>query len=385
MDIPDPPSTTYSRIEDTLEETGADSFVHIGDRFDDLLRYLTRFDGPDRPYAFVYVDGEAILCAPALFTEQAQREFPGTTVLSADEQTGSNAPERVLSVLNKRANGNQILVPPQVPTGAFRTIEKNVADVLVERIDVGRARKTPAEQSCHEFVQAVTQQGMARAEEVLASATIDGDELRWRDQLLTTDRLRREVNAVLASHGVRDAGNTVIGAGPTCADLHFTGQDTIRPGETVLLDISPRGPYGYYGDLTRTFVVGEFDEWVASTYEAVEAAQDAALEILEDGAGTRASAVHDAASDALADYGFETGDVEVGMYHGVGHGVGVSLHEAPSLTSDVALKSGHVVTVEPGVYDPETGGVRIEDLVVVTEDGYENLTEYPRTVTPNTT
>jgi Xaa-Pro aminopeptidase len=305
-------------------------------------------------------------------------------VLAAADQTASNAPERALEVVNERASGTRVLVPPSVPADAYRTIEQNVEEILVEQIDVGRARKDAAERSCHEFVQTAAQKGMARAEEVLASAAIDGDELRWRGDRLTAEHLRREVNAALASHGVRDAGNTVIGAGPTCADLHFTGQDTIRPGETVLLDVSPRGPHGYYGDLTRTFVVGEPDEWAASVYEAVEAAQDAALAVLEDGGGTRAAAVHEAASEVLADYGFETGDVEVGMYHGVGHGVGISLHESPSLTSDVALESGNVVTVEPGVYDPETGGVRIEDLVVVTEDGYENLTEYPRTLTSNT-
>jgi Xaa-Pro aminopeptidase len=384
MDIPDPPSTTYSRVADALEETGADAFVHVGDRFDDLLRYLTRFDGPDRPYAFVYAAGEAILCAPALFAEQAQHEFPGQAVLAAADQTASNPAERALDVLNERASGTRVLVPPSVATDAYRTLAGNVGEVFVEHIDVGRTRKDTAERSCHEFVQAAAQKGMARAEEVLASAAIDGDELRWRGERLTTERLRREVNAVLANYAVRDAGNTVIGAGPTCTDLHFTGLDTIRPGETVLLDISPRGPHGYYGDLTRTFVVGELDEWTAAAYEAVEAAQDAALAVLEDGAGTRAAAVHETASDVLAEHGYETGDVEAGMYHGVGHGVGISLHESPSLTSDVALESGNVVTVEPGVYDPGTGGVRIEDLVVVTEDGYENLTGYPRTVTPNT-
>lgn len=385
MDVPSPPSTTYARVEDALAANDADAFVHVGDRFDDLLRYLTRFDGPDRPYAFAYAGGEAVLCAPRLFAEQAEREFPGSTVLAAGDQTASDAPERALEALDERANGTRILVYPSMSADAYRTVAKSAEEVLVEQIDVGRARKTPAERACHAFVQEAAQKGMARAEEVLASADVDGEDLVWRDEPLTTERLRREVNAVLASHGVRDAGNTVVGAGPTCADLHFTGHDGIRPHKTVLLDISPRGPHGYYGDLTRTFVVGEPSDWAASAYEAVEAAQNAAFAALADGVGTRAADAHDAAADELAEYGFETGDVEVGMYHGVGHGVGLSLHESPSLTSDVALESGNVVTVEPGVYDPARGGVRIEDLVVITENGYENLTEYPRNVTPDST
>ena len=382
MDVPSPPTTTYDRLEDALEATDADAFVHVGDRFDDLLHYLTRFDGPDRPYAFGYVDGEAVLCAPALFAEQAEREFPGETVIGASEQATSNASERALEVLDEIGGRTRVLVPPSVSADAYRALSDGVEEVVVESVDVGRARKTPGERSCHAFAQAAAQEGMARAEEVLTSAEIDGDALRWQGEPLTTERLRREVNAVLARRGVRDAGNTVIGAGPTCADLHFTGRDTLRPYETVLLDISPRGPHGYYGDLTRTFVVGEPSDWEVAAYEAVEAAQDAALSALEDGAGTRAADAHDAAADELTERGYEVGDVDVGMYHGVGHGVGLSLHEAPSLTSEEVLEAGNVVTVEPGVYDPAKGGVRLEDLVVITEEGYENLTEYPRSITP---
>lgn len=401
MDAPDPPTTTYDRVADALDANDADAFVHIGDRFDDLLRYLTRFGGPDRPYAFIYVDGRSHLCAPSLFAEQAEREFPGT-VHAKDEHAASGAPHRALEVLEQnceRADGLsnrigdlRVLVPASISAVAHQTLAAEVGEVgevgeagevLTESVDVGRARKTDAERACHAFVQRAAQRGMARAEAVLAAAEIDGEGLRWRDERLTTERLRREVNAELSNSGVTDAGNTVIGAGPTCADLHFTGCDAIRSQETVLLDISPRGPNGYYGDLTRTFVVGETGEWEATAYEAVATAQDAAFAVLEDGAGTRGGAAHDAATDALAEYGFEAGDVEVGMYHGLGHGVGLSLHEAPSLAGDDVLEAGNVVTVEPGVYDSSVGGVRIEDLVVITEDGYENLTDYPRDVGPD--
>ncbi|AGB39964.1 M24 family metallopeptidase [Natronococcus occultus] len=373
----------FERLEAVTTAADADAFVHVGDRFDDDLWYLTRFAGPDRDYAFVFVDGRAFLCAPRLFAEQADREFPGE-VVAASDATSSTAADRALDVLAERRPPSEVrvLVPPSIPASAARTIEDAVDDVRFEDVDLGRARKSVAERERHAVVQTAAQQGLARAEAVLASATVEGDELRWRGEALTTERLRREVNATLASEGVRDAGNTVIGAGSSCADLHFTGRDRIAPDETVLLDLSPRGSQGYYADLTRTFVVGDVDDWTSRAYEAVATAQDAALDALRDGAGVRASRVHEAAVETLASYGFEAGDVAVGMSHGTGHGVGVSLHEPPSLSSDRVLEDGAVVTVEPGVYDPERGGVRLEDLVVVTADGYENLTAYPREIHP---
>jgi Xaa-Pro aminopeptidase len=368
-------------LDDAITTAGADAFVHVGDRFDDDLRYLTRFSGPDRDYAFVYVDGRAVLCAPRLFAEQARREFPGD-VVAAGESSSTAASDRALEVI---ANGQsleetRVLALPSISARAVRTIDGAVDDVHVEAVELGRARKTATEQDQHASVQAAAQRGMARAETVLANATVESttENLYWRGAPLTTERLRREVNAVLSAEGVQAAGNTVISAGSTCADLHFTGTDDIYAGETVLLDLSPRGPGGYYADLTRTYVVGDVGEWEQRAYDAVEAAQDAAFESLRQGAGIPAIDVHEAATETLAEHGFESGDVDVGMYHGTGHGVGISLHEAPSLSSAAPLEVGHVVTVEPGVYDPGRGGVRLEDLVVVTSDGYENLTDYPR-------
>ncbi|KPN30519.1 Xaa-Pro dipeptidase [Halolamina pelagica] len=229
-------------------------------------------------------------------------------------------------------------------------------------------------------MQAVTCRGMARAEAVLATAEPDGDDLLYEGEPLTTERLRREVDAEMARHGIRSAGNTVIGAGETAADLHYTGIDHISPGETVLLDISPRGPHGYYGDLTRTFAVASEGGWERRAFVAVEQAHETALEHVE--AGATAGTVHEEAAAELTAHGFRIDSSDVGFTHGVGHGVGVSLHEGPSLRADTPLDPGNVVTIEPGVYDPDTGGVRIEDLVAVTEHGYERLATYPVRFTP---
>ncbi|WP_049971448.1 M24 family metallopeptidase [Haladaptatus cibarius] len=372
----------FDEIVRELDRIDADAFVHVGDRFDDLLRYFTDFSGPDRDYAFVFVAGRAILCAPRLFGEQARREFGGDDVRTSEHQTGATAPARAIETIREFADAERILVPSHISHRTATALEQHL-ELVTTDADFGRSRKTPDERAALAEVQEVAQRGMARSESILAETTIRDECLHWKGKLLTTERLRREVNAVLARHGVQDARNTVIGAGPSCADLHFTGEDEIHSGETILLDISPRGSRGYYGDVTRTFVVGDIGEWERATYDAVQDAQDAALETLDSGAGIRAETVHRSVSETLQNHGFEVGDVSVGMYHGTGHGVGRSLHESPSLSSDERLEVGNVVTVEPGVYDPERGGVRIEDLVVVTESGYENLTDYPRRIRPS--
>jgi Xaa-Pro aminopeptidase len=371
-------------IEQELEAYDADAFVHIGDRFDDLLRYCTHFSGPDRDYAFVYGSGQSVLCAPRLFGEQAKREFIGDVVRTDNQQDGTTPITRAIEAIDELTAATRILLPSHVSYRVISRLKDNF-EVYTTNTDFGRAQKTSKERTQIEGVQTAAQHGMARAEAILAETTVQQDALLWKGEALTTERLRREVNAVLAKQGVQDAGNTVIGAGRSCSDLHFTDNDEIHAGETVLLDISPRSKSGYYADLTRTFVVGEIDTWTRNAYDAVRDAQDAALSALDNGEGTEAQTVHQAVSAVLSDHGFAVGNVSVGMYHGTGHGVGLSLHEAPSLSSEQPLKAGHVITVEPGVYDPEKGGVRIEDMIIVTQSGYENLTDYPRHLIPSPT
>lgn len=368
----------YERIAAELEERDAEAFVHVGDRFDDDLRYLARFSGPDRPYAVVVErDGEPTLCAPRLFGEEARREFPGQ-VVTAGEQDADTAGERAAELIES----GRVLVPQYLPHDAALRLERAGCELastdVVARM---RVRKSDDEIDRLRGTQRAAEAGMARAESILAATDVADGRLHWEGEPLTTERLRREVNARLVREGVSDAHNTVIGAGETCVDLHFTGDVSIEAGETVLLDLSPRGPEGYYGDLSRTFVVESEGGWERRAYVAVERARDAAFAALSDGAGTVAGTVHEEAAAELAAYGFRP-DGEPGLVHGVGHGVGMSLHEAPSLRAEAELEAGMVLTVEPGVYDSEEGGVRIEDLVVVREDGFENLTGYPRSLVP---
>ncbi|UIP00526.1 M24 family metallopeptidase [Halobaculum sp. CBA1158] len=413
--------TDYASLATELAERDAVGFVAVGDRFDDDLRWLTRFSGPDRNYAFVATDapgsdshgddagdsgddpdespdGDAAgddtatddlhtaLCAPALFDEQARREFPGEAVLT--DRQGDHAGVRAAAALSARGvDGGTVLVPQSIPHDAAVYLSDAGYEVAsTDAIARARRTKTDAEIDRLRRVQRAAIRGVARAEAILAEATPDPDAddgagaVRWNGGALSTERLRRQVNEVLAAHGVRDAGNTVIGAGATAADLHYTGTDAIRPGETVLLDVSPRGPDGYYGDVTRTFAVDPDGGWERRAYLAVERAREAAL--AEVAAGVPASTVHEEAAAELAAHGFRVDSDAVGFTHSTGHGVGVSLHEGPSLSADEPLAAGDVVTIEPGVYDPGEGGVRLEDLIVVADDGYDLLGEYPFSLVP---
>jgi len=398
-------TTRLSFLQAAIDAAGARAFVHVGDRFDDTMRYLTRFSGPDRPYAFVYVPADsqqpagtvdrAVLCAPRLFCEQAEREFVTAhgdidAVNRSIRSAAAGEPAGVRAVDTLDAVGvttGSVLVPQHVPHDAAVYLQQAGYELRSTSAVAGqRAVKTDAELDRLQLVQTAAAAGMARAERVLAESTEtteSTDELRWGGDRLTTERLRREINAELAVRGITDAGNTVIGAGKSAADLHFTGNVAIDPGETVLIDISPRGPQGYYGDLTRTFVVDGDGGWERRAYVAVESALDVAFGELAP--GIKAVSVHAEAAAELAAYGFPAAEEgEAGFTHGTGHGVGLSLHEAPRLTADTELQPGHVVTIEPGVYDPDRGGVRLEDLVVITDDGARRLATYPRSIVPVT-
>lgn len=361
-----------------------DYYVHVNEGTDDLLRYLTRVDGEDKYYAYVHGSEGSTLCIPPRYRNDAALAFPGDEIRFVDP--GASVVDEVADVVGEDA---KVAVPNTVPVGVFRELSSVLDADVVDEPDTVWCVKNEAEERILADIAVGVQHGIARAETVLAQSTADGDEVRWAGAELTTDRLRNEIKKALADRGLSDFGNVIIGAGPSCADLHYTGNEPIEPGDTVLIDLGPRGPFGYYGDITRTFVAGEPTEWVEETYAVVEEALDAAFDVLENGAGTRMGDLYGAMADVIESHGYGTGlhesrDDAVGLYHGTGHGIGVRIHEKPFQTADseVTLQAGNVITIEPGVYDKETGGVRLEDVVVIREDGYENFMTYPRNLVP---
>lgn len=382
--FPDQPTTDYGPIDAAIDDAGAAGFVAVGGRFDPDLRYLTRFEGPERGYAFVRVPGRSVLCAPDGYVRAAEAGVDG--VVAAD-RVGDPAGERAVAVLDRErggaAAGDVVLVPPAIPHDAAVYLERAGYELRsTTAVADARLDKSDAEVDAVDAVQRAATAGVREAERLLAAAEIDGDGLRLAGRPLTAERLRRATNAELASHGVADAGNTVVAAGPEAGDGGQNGPDRrIRAGDPVVVAVAPRGPYGYHGAVARTVVVDSDGGWERRAYVAAESALDAALAEIE--AGASASAVGREAHAELAAFGFDPGrsGTQDGPA-GPGHGVGLSRRERPFLDTDAELSAGSVVAVEPRVTDPDRGTVRLSALVVVTADGHERLGDGDPSFTP---
>lgn len=187
-----------------------------------------------------------------------------------------------------------------------------------------------------------------------------------------------ELDAAMMRRGAEDVSfETIVAAGVNGARPHHRpSHRRIGGGELVVVDFGALVD-GYHSDMTRTFMVGDVGEERRRMFDVVARAQAAGVEAVADGVSV--ADVDGACREVIADAGWADAFV-----HGTGHGVGLDIHEAPRVSARVAdtLRSGQVVTVEPGVYLPELGGVRIEDTVVVTDDGCERLTLAPKTPEP---
>jgi Xaa-Pro aminopeptidase len=222
---------------------------------------------------------------------------------------------------------------------------------------------------------------LRRAQPSNGALTADGEPL-------TCERLKLVVEGVFGEHGL-SAEEFVVSHGPQTAIGHEMGSGPIAPNEPIVFDLFPRDrESGCFTDMTRTFVVGKPDAELVRYQELCREALDRSLEAIRP--GVAGSEVHRLVCDFFHEHGFQTqlskrpGEVlREGFYHGLGHGVGLEVHEKPSLgRGQDALVAGDVVAVEPGLYREGYGGCRLEDLVLVTDTGAENLAAYPYELEP---
>ena len=226
------------------------------------------------------------------------------------------------------------------------------------------------------------QRGAERAMDAIRARLFAGGEVASED-------LRAEAQRAFTEAGVV-ASDVIASHGEQSAIGHHPGSGPIREGEPVVVDIFPQDPEsGCFADMTRTFCVGEPPQELVDYHGACKEALERVYEAIRP--GVTGAELFRITSDVFAERGIRTrmydkkpGEVlEEGFFHALGHGVGLEVHEYPDLAENgVELVAGDVVAVEPGAYRKGFGGCRLEDLVLVTEDGYERLTDFPYDLAP---
>lgn len=245
-----------------------------------------------------------------------------------------------------------------------------------------RVLKSPAEVRAIEAAQRATEEAVGEAIGVLRRSKIRGSRIYHRGRLVTSEYLKEIINVRLMERNCV-AKNTIVASGDHGCYGHHRGTGPVWADRTLVLDVFPRSSDSHcFADMTRTVVKGKASPAVKRLYAAVKEAQETGIAGVRHGVNGRA--VHEEVKKVFARLGYPTelrGGRMEGFFHGTGHGVGLDIHEAPSIGArDSLLEAGAVVTVEPGLYYYGTGGVRLEDMVLVTKSGCRNLTRFPKTL-----
>jgi Xaa-Pro aminopeptidase len=352
------------------------------------LLYATRFFAPD-PFIYFEVAGRKYVVMNDLEIDRARREAQVDRVLSWTfyvrrlKNEGVKTPRLadVLRCVLADFKVRQVTVPHSFPVGLAKRLRGLRVQVAAEPFHPARTVKTPAEVRHLERALWLAEEGMRAAVNVLRMSRIGRDGyLYWRGDKLTSEHMQGVINATIAGLG-GTASRTIVAGGNQGCDPHEVGHGPLRAHQTIILDIFPRdNTTGYWGDITRTVVRGRASDAVKKLYALVGQGQQIAFDRLRD--GVDGQDIHNAIQAHFRANGCPTrrhrGRME-GFFHGTGHGLGLEIHESPRVGAVAEkLQAGQVVTVEPGLYYPGTGGVRLEDVAVIGKRGARNLTVFPK-------
>ncbi|MEM1159138.1 MAG: Xaa-Pro peptidase family protein [Verrucomicrobiota bacterium] len=350
------------------------------------LYYATHFDVPD-PVFWFEVRGKSYLLLSPLEVDRGRKSARVDCVLSlsdlsdeyqkAHQSAAVPKMEDLVVFLSAKFQIRKFQVPPDFPLFMADVLRGSGVEVLVSDPFFPARRKKKAEEVlCIIKGQRQAEAGLRRGMEILQAASIrKNQKLRWGNRLLTSELLRFEIEqAVRLAGGI--PRHTIVAGGIQSCDPHDVGSGPLRAGETIILDIFPRdAESGYFGDLTRTVVKGQASESQRQLYTAVRQGQKKAIDAIK--AGVDGAKLQQQIKNEFTAQGYAT-EVQdsrwVGFFHGLGHGLGLDIHEAPRIASG-RLRAGDAITVEPGLYYPEIGGIRLENLVIVEPAGSRNLTK----------
>jgi Xaa-Pro aminopeptidase len=363
-------------------------FIDNSDHNSDLY-YKTGFLAGDA-FLFTVIGDEKILLMSDLEAGRAKRESRADTVLMSRDYSArakAGGVERpgfvhIIHEFYKERGIKTIKVP-----GSFGLQYADplralgyVIEVSPEPVFPERVIKRPEEVAHIEEAQRVTEVAVQKAFDILRDSTIVGDGVQFEGKPLTVEFLKREMNRVffMEDHACPEM---IVAPFPQSCDPHNRGSGLIPANQPIVFDIFPRDmKTRFWADMSRTVLKGKASDKVKKLWDAVHESQTAGLAALKPGA--RGDEVHATCQKVFDKLGYKTemidGNLE-GFIHGTGHGVGLDIHELPSVGRvPSVLEEGAVVTVEPGLYYRGIGGVRLEDMALITKGGSRNLTKFPK-------
>ncbi len=356
------------------------------------MRWFTKFSCGDAILAFT-ARGKKIAAITLLEIVRFRKEsgfdevldYAGELAKLREKNPAANLPE-LIAHFAKRYKVSSWSVPADFPAGLFVKLHK-----LGVKLSVGgtpffpqRVIKTEEELEMIRAGNRASCAGFKTVEKILKESTIDKKGfVVYQGKTLTSETLRAAIEHACLDAGGINVEGLIAASGEQGVDCHCSGFGPIRANQLIVCDIFPRiAATGYFGDMTRTYLKGKASPEQRKLVETVKKAHDEAIRNVR--AGVPGYNVYKGTVEFFADAGYKTGVVDgvpTGFFHGLGHGVGLDVHEAPNLggrsVMTEPLEENMVVTIEPGLYYPGIGGCRIEDVIVVRKDGCELLSKHP--------
>jgi Xaa-Pro aminopeptidase len=349
------------------------------------LFYKTRFLAGD-PFFYLESGDRSTLVVSSLELGRAQKESIVEDVRSFNDlgyvdlyrQYGDS--RRAMAQLSLRLlqeyGADAVRVEPSLAVQFADVLRADGVDLEIDSRTIVDQRRCKSDEEIEAIAaaQSMTERALAQAVTLIETSEERAGYLHFNGIPLTSERIRAEIEIALLRENLVCEVESTVASGRAAADPHARGHGPLRAHEAIVMDIFPRSRASrYFADITRTVVKGTPPPAVLAMYEAVMRAHDAALSLVR--AGANGADIHHTVLDEFRASGYSGRPDQPNMPHGTGHGIGLDIHEAPRLGEiDVELLEGEVVTIEPGLYHPDIGGVRVEDAVVVTREGYRNLT-----------
>jgi Xaa-Pro aminopeptidase len=353
------------------------------------LYYATRFIAPD-PFVYLELKGERLMLMSDLEMDRARSQASVDRVISYSEveravrAQGVSDPgtiDIVHSVLQP-AGIKRLLVPANFSYAYALRLQQlgYQLELKTGPLFPARAVKTVEEVHFVEAAQRATERAVAAAHAALRTAEIRNGFIWLNGEPVTSEWIKKLINVQLMESECV-AQHTIVAGGDQACDPHNEGSGPLPADRSIIFDVFPRSAQTrYFADMSRTVVKGRPSAELKKLYQIVKDAQEEAITKIHDGAD--GAKIHQGICDRFEAAGYRTGVVNgrmQGYFHGTGHGVGLDIHEVPRISKTGSLlQEGHIVTVEPGLYYPGLGAIRIEDMVWVTKDGCRDLTNFPK-------